>query len=164
MTSSSQQFLEAVAATDFAARYYALCARFPGIGYHPVACTKKDVTRILAEIGRPPRWDGRDRSYSFPMASDEWTGGAGFVLQRRTTVEFWFVVRRGDECVGSHYSSIAHSATELVDPSKIPTPPYPRPKYTSQEDLKEILSACFALSDLLVPHLALLPVSPSPAA
>jgi len=31
MTGSSQQFLEAIAATDFAARYDALCTRFTGI-------------------------------------------------------------------------------------------------------------------------------------
>ena len=136
-----------------------MCQRFPFGHFTPIPCDKKDVTRILAEIGRTARWDSRDRSYSFAVFLNGWVGGPGFRILHRSTVEFWFHASRAAESQGDSYARLANYATKLSTPEKILSPPFPTPNFTSHNDLKDILVACFDLTDILIPLLERFPNS-----
>jgi hypothetical protein len=152
-----KEFCALVAQTDFVSRYYELCRHHPLIDpYRSFSCPKKEIFQILTEIGQTPQWDVRDKSYSFDFTFGEWSVYRGFVLQR-TTMEFAFSAQRGKERVGSNYAVIARAAVELIEPEKIPNPPFPRPVCYSHDELCEVLRECFKLSDLLCSVLEKIP-------
>ena len=159
MTNSDPDFLKLVAAADFPRRYYALCEQFPFGRFTPAPCTKNDVTRILSELGHTARWDSRNRSYSIPFPLSGWDCGSGFRILYRTDVEFWIRASRAAEHHGDSFARLANYATKLTTPEKMPSPPFPLPNFRSLSALKDILAACFDLTQVLIPLLERLPNS-----
>jgi hypothetical protein len=114
------------AETDFGGRYYEMCQQHPIISQKLFSCTKQEVLRTFSEIGQAPRWDGRDKSYSFDYNSDGWSISRGFVIQHGSS-EFWFIVTRGTEHVGNNFAVMALGVSQAMDPAKAPNPPFPKP-------------------------------------
>lgn len=145
-----------LAQTEFSNRYYAMCKLHPLRIHKKFSFSKNEVFQILAEIGQTPEWDSRDRSYSFNLTLNGWSIHRGFVLQHQA-VEFGFSAHREQKRAGTNYTGIARATIELIDPAKIPNPPFPRPNCYSHDELREVLRECFQLSDLLCSALDKIP-------
>jgi hypothetical protein len=145
---ASDVFLRLVAQTDFAIRYYDLCARHPLILTKSFSCPKEKMVRILSGINQTLRWDSRDKSYHLQTSTGGWVIWSGFGFKDEM-VNFAFSAERDGERIGSNYAVIARPAMEAIDPSKIPNPPYPRPCCYSDDELNAVLKECFELSHLL---------------
>jgi hypothetical protein len=144
-----QDFYKAIGVTDFLERYYSLCKRYSQYVSSPCQYSKRDVVEILSEMGRTPSWDARDKSYSFDRDIQQGKLHIGFVIQGRTTLEFWFWLEGPNDPVGENFAVIAHTATKFAG-KKIPDPPYPRPLFHNLNELRLILAECFKLADMLL--------------
>lgn len=142
-------FYAVVASIGFAKRYYGLCSRFPLRGVPGCKCTKADVTRILAGIGRTSGWCSKDNSYSADVKLGAEVIHIGFVIQKQSMVEFWLWVEQGKQPLGSNYAVIAFEATKALK-GAIPSPPYPRPLFYTLDELREILTELFGIADAML--------------
>jgi len=105
--------------------------------------------QILSELGRVPQWDARDKSYNFDRNLTVGTMHLGFVVRDdRMSFEIWFTLETPQGEIGSNYAVIAHESAKLAGKT-VPNPPYPRPEFHSQDELRLILADCFGLSDIL---------------
>jgi hypothetical protein len=145
----TRRLVTALARTEFAARYYRLCDRFPDRPGDPGRCTKRDVLAILTELGRTPAAELRGRAFDFEWPAGAWEASCGFILQGREVVEFWCSLDRPGLRVGDNMTGLARAAT-AAGGLPVPDPPYPRPIYRSVGELREILAELFVLADLVV--------------
>jgi hypothetical protein len=139
----------ALAGTEFAARYYRLCDRFPDRPGDPGRCTKRDVLAILAGLGRTPAAELRGRAFDFEWPVGQWAASCGFILQGREVVEFWCSLDRPGRQAGDNMTGLARAASEAAGLTPR-DPPYPRPIYRTVGELQEILAELFALAELIV--------------
>jgi len=145
----TQKLIKALAETEFSARYYRLCDRFPDRPGNPGRCTKRDVLAILADLGRIPAAELKGRAFDFEWPAGWWAASCGFILQGREAVEFWCSLDRPGIRVGDNLTGLARGAAETAgQPTR--EPPYPRPIYRSVGELREVLVELFALADLVV--------------
>jgi hypothetical protein len=145
-----RRFVDALAATDFAARYYHLCTRFPQRQGDPGRCTKKDVLALLAELGRVPTQEGKGKAFEFEHPAGNWKTFFGFILQGRELVEFWCSFEKDGEKVGGNFTVLAREVGQM-NGLPLPEPPYPRPIFRSVVELRDILAELFKLADLIAP-------------
>jgi hypothetical protein len=143
-----QDFYAEVSVTDFPERYYDLCKRYSRYVATPYQCSKSTVIEILSEIDKNPIWDSRDKSFNFNYVLREGTLHQGFVIQRETTIEYWFWLEGDTSHIGDNYAVIAHEAAILGN-KKISETPYPRPIFQNLDDLRIIINECFRLADIL---------------
>ncbi len=139
----------ALSRTEFAARYYRLCGRFPPRPGDPGRYTKRDVLAVLADLGRTPAAQLRGRAFDFEWPAGGWQASCGVILQGREVVEFWCGLERPGERAGDTMAVLARAAAEAGGLAA-PDPPYPRPVYQSVGELREVLAELFALADLVV--------------
>ena len=142
-------FYSVVASTDFVRRYYGLCSRFPLRGTSDCKCTTADVMQILAGMQRTAGWCSNDRSYRTDVTLGTGVIHMGFVIQKRSMVEFWFWVQQAGQRLGSNFAVIAFEATK-ASKRTIPSPPYPCPLFYTLDDLQEVLAELFGLADGLL--------------
>ncbi|MDB5313806.1 MAG: hypothetical protein JWO38_8008 [Gemmataceae bacterium] len=145
----TRKLVTLLAGTEFAARYYRLCDRFPPRPGDPGRCSKRDVLGILAALGRTPAAELRGRAFVFEWPAGGWAASCGFILQHREVVEFWCSLDRSGVRVGDNLTGLARGATEATgQPAR--DPPYPRPVYRAVGELREVLAELFVLADLVV--------------
>jgi hypothetical protein len=145
----TRTLVRVLAGTEFAARYYGLCDRFPPRPGDPGRCTKSHVLAILAGLGRTPTAELRGRAFDFGWAAGGWAASCGFILQHREVVEFWGSLDRPGVRVGDTLAVLARGAAEAAgQPAR--DPPYPRPVYRSVGELREVLAELFALADQVI--------------
>lgn len=147
---NSPEFLAAVAAMDFAPRYYELCRRHP-LRLDAPACKAPaaDVLRAARAAGPATKFSGPGRAFAFELPGGPAAGELTFVVQGRTTIEAHFAVPyRGVE--ESSTFAILALDTSGIRGEQPPIPAYPRPEFHTLEELEAILAEVYSLGCLLV--------------
>ena len=142
-------FLAAVAATDYAPRYYELCRQHP-LRLDAPACKAPaaDVLRVARAAGPANRLPGPGRPFGFELPGEPPAGELVFVIQGRTTVETHFAVPFRSVQVAGTFAILALDVLGLRGEPP-PSPPYPRPEFHSLEELAEVLAEVYRLGCLV---------------
>jgi hypothetical protein len=146
---SANDLYSAIAKSSFVDRYYALCRRFPIRDLPLCHISNGHVKEMLSELGLHAQRDARDNSFTCDRILKLATAHYGFVIQKQATVEFWFWLQQHDRRLGSNFAVIAFEAAKLAG-SPLPDPQYPRPEFYSVDELRQILTECFDLTNTLV--------------
>ena len=138
--------LQALADCEFHTRYYSLCERHPLRAPVRFSRRAKDVTAILERLGRHPSVSERGRAFEFGGVVHEVETLQGVILQSGDLVEFWCSVHTPSGKIGDTFAVLARAVVRhlLLRERK---PPYPRPTYTSLDELETVLTECFVLAD-----------------
>jgi hypothetical protein len=147
---ANSDFVAAIAATDFAPRYYDLCRRHPPRFDIP-ACKApaNEVLRVARLAGAAVRLAGSSRSFGFELPGDQAASEFIFVIQGRTTVEVGFAFPFQGGEVASTFAILA-SDVSVMRGEPLLNPPYPRPEFHSLEELATVLDEVYSLGCLLL--------------
>ncbi len=97
-------------------------------------------------LGREPSAAERGRAFEFRGVVHGVDTLQGFILQSGAIVEFWCSVHHASGKIGDTLAVLARAVLlHLRVPER--TPPYPRPTYTSLDELEIVLKDCFLLAD-----------------
>ncbi len=135
-----------LAATDFAQRYYQLCAEHPNRSADRCACAHSEVVACLADLGQIEKQRGPGRSYALRAQGLPDCIEFGFSIQGGGYyVEPYLGFTEGSLRSGSNYAVLAHAAVSSVG-GHPPVPPYPRPYFYSVAELREAIAGCLELA------------------
>jgi hypothetical protein len=143
-----------LAKTEFAVRFYQICARFPPRDGRRDRCTEQDVLAVLAELGRVPityTWQTEPwpcPEFNFTWSAGAWRGCSTIYLLNLESVDFWCYFDRQGIRAGDRLNVLAQKALGGGG-SPIPSWPYPEPVYHSASELREVLTELFVLQDLV---------------
>jgi len=138
--------LDQLSQADFHLRYYDLCERFPLRPSRRLRPSEKRVGAILDRLGRKPRSQEGARAFEFGRVLDGVATLQAVALQSGEIVEFWFSAKLPSGEVGDTLAILARSIV-LHAGLREPNPPYPRPTYTSLDELERVLKEGLALAD-----------------
>jgi hypothetical protein len=143
---NEQDFYIRVGATEFSERYYALCRRYSVRDVPLCQLSNGIVVDLLSQLGRKVHRDPRDNSFQRDQNIKGGVIHSGFVIQKHSMVEFWFWLDQIGHRIGSNFSVIAYESAKWSG-KLMPSPPYPKPEFHSENELRAILSDCFNLAD-----------------
>lgn len=142
-------FLAAIAATDFAPRYYELCRQHPlRLGVPACKAPAADLLRVARMAGPATKMPGPGRPFGFGLPGGPAAGEFVFVIQGRTTVEAHFAVPfRGGQAANTF--AVLASDVRRLQGEPPHDPPYPRPEFHTLEELAGVLAEVYRLGCLV---------------
>jgi len=145
--------LAALSSIDLDGRYYRLCDAHRYSTDPRPKYTTAAVRKLLRSLERVPVAETGGRAFEFSAAVGSRTLAAGLIIQGRSVVEFWWSWESPSGPIGDTMAVSAKSVAEHAGRS-VPTPPYPRPEFSTVEELEIILRELFSLAEaacLVVP-------------
>ena len=134
---AEERFLALAHGLDFARRYYAMVAATrdgrPNDGL-PAA----EVAAALESTGRAFQFHRRGRFYAMREAGTP--GELGLNLVLKGSVEFILVARAPAGHIGDCFHVTALELARRHAPELVPDPPYPRPWYRDEAELRRVLA------------------------
>jgi len=138
---AQRRFLEALAQTDFAVRYYGLFETFRS-RQSVAGKSDVDVKQVVGKISMPIAYETRESVYTYHSTAD-----LKFVT-RSSVVEFTFAYDMPQGAIGGPFALLASGAALLKDPAFTYSPLTPAIPFASAEDLRSILDQGFMLFDI----------------
>ena len=142
----SKSVLDALVATDFARKYYDLCALHPHREASRCGCPHPQVLATLNDLGIVAKERGPGRMYRIRTPHPDDRLEFSFVIKGSGTyIEPALSTNEGGQVCGDNYAVLAFSARVHAgqDPA---TPPYPRPSFFSLVELRQIVGGCLELA------------------